>query len=324
VNDAVKSFINRDVITGVVCAASGAAIAATVVRVVRRQKQLKAQEEVDRFEYVPDPTNAQPDLWAEGTVDTWEETEDGQLKEYVDLTALYGPPGQFIGDALPEEKVIEAYTDVESEVIAEAHATAFADLPQEDQDRLVEEVIEESSPDKDQDLSDAMAEADVDDDDDERHPNWGEAPTTMPDDGPDETEVTVHSVFAGSSGADQWNYEDEVAKRTPEHPYVLHKDEYFAGERGFTQDSLIYYEGDDLLADSDNRLVPNHGRVVGDLPFGHGSGDSGLVFIRNEKLKAEYEVALDPGTYQQAKYGVEYEGEPAELKHALPRRFPRE
>lgn len=320
-NDTIKSFINRDVITGVLCAASGAAISATAMSVIRRRKQLKAQEEVSRFEYVPDPTNAQPDLWAEGTSDTWVGT-DGEVVEYVNLTKLYGPPGQFIGDAL--EDTIEVYTEVESAAVAEAHATVFDDLPPEEQDRLIEEVIAESSPDKDQELNDAMAEADVDDDEDEQHPNWGEAPPNMPDEGPAETEVTVHSVFAGSSGADQWDYDVEVPNRTPDQPYILHKDEYFAGERGFSQDSLIYYAGDDLVADTDNRLVPNHVRVLGDLKFGHGSGDSGLVFIRNEKLKADYEVALDPGTYQQVRYGIEYEGEPTELKHAFPRRFPRE
>lgn len=314
-NEALKSVINRDVVTGIVCAASGAAIAATAVRVVRRRKTLKkANEELARFEYVPDPSNVQPDLWAEGTSEEWTE----QSKEYVDLTKLYGPPGQFIGDTI-EPAVLEAYTEVEQAAIAEANA-------------LVDEVLEEAAEevlDEEEQLAQTMDDAGViedpdDDEEGEHQPNWGDPPLTMPDEGPEETEVTVHSVFAGSSGADQWDYDEEVPLRTPDKPYIIHKDEYFAGEMGFTQDSLIYYAGDDLMADSDNRLVPNHVRVVGELRFGHGSGDSGLVFVRNEKLKAEYEIALDPGTYQMAAYGVEYEGDPTELKHAMPRRFPRE
>lgn len=338
-NDAFKPFINRDVITGVVCAASGAAIAATVVRVVRRRKALKGQEELSRFEYEPDPSNAQPDLWAEGTADTWDGTTQEEAREYVDLTKLYGPPGQFIGDAI-EEEIIEAYTEVEQAAIAEANAlVAFEELPKEEQDRLVREAITASSEDEedrgdDELLAEAMHAAgvaeDPDDEDEgeagEKRPNWGDPPPEEPDEGPAETEVTVHSVFAGSSGTDKWNYEEEKAFREahPDQPHILHRDEYFDGEKGYDQHSVIYYQGDDLLADTDNHLVPNHERVVGTLRFGHGSGDPGLVFVRNDKLKADYEIALDPGTYQQARYGIEYENDPTELKHALPRRFPRE
>lgn len=320
--EALKSIINRDVITGVVCAASGAAIAATAVHVIRRRKQLKAQEELARFEYEPDAGNAQPDLWAEGMSDTWDGITKDEAREYVDLTQLYGPPGQFIGDTM-DETIIEAYTEVEAAVVAEANA--LIDIP----DEVREEILladEAVTLDEDELFTEAMDAAGVVDDEDEgeHQPNWGEEPPKEPDEGPAETEVTVHSVFAGSSGNDTWDYAVEKAQRSPDHPYILHRDEYFDGEAGFAQHSVIYYQGDDLLADTDNHLVPNHERVVGALRFGHGSGDPGLVFVRNEKLKADYEIALDPGTYQQARYGIEYEDDPTELRHALPRRFPRE
>lgn len=114
----------------------------------------------------------------------------------------------------------------------------------------------------------------------------------------EEVEPEMVSVFAESG--DDWDYVKELASRDGQSPYVLHKDEFWAEEmrdRGFTQTTLTYYEGDDILADEEDTPVYNHSRVTGPLKFGHGSDDPNVVYIRNEERKAEYEILRHSGLY---------------------------
>jgi hypothetical protein len=59
-------------------------------------------------------------------------------------------------------------------------------------------------------------------------------------------------------------------------------------------------------------------RLLEVLVFGHGSGDPNVVYIRNEKLQAEYEVLRDPGSYEIEVLGghVEREMQEVDLKHS--------
>lgn len=109
-------------------------------------------------------------------------------------------------------------------------------------------------------------------------------------------EEEVASVFRLVD--EDWNYDEEVPKRGPEVPYILHRDEFFADEKGYdNQTTLTYYQGDDVLCDENDVPIYNPERAVGKLIFGHGSGDPNVVYVRNEKLEAEYEVLLDQGHY---------------------------
>jgi hypothetical protein len=117
--------------------------------------------------------------------------------------------------------------------------------------------------------------------------------------------VVTHSIFANDD--DDWNYAREVRKRTPDDPYVIHKDEFYSDEKGYTQSTLVYYAGDNILCDEDDTPVYNHDRVTGPLLFGHGSGDPNVVHIRNDSRKSEYEILYDPGLYSQDVLGLEIE-----------------
>lgn len=106
---------------------------------------------------------------------------------------------------------------------------------------------------------------------------------------------------------DEWDYEVEMRNRTGDRPYTIHQDEYMAEESEFTQVTLTYYAGDDVLCDEQDVPIYNPESVVGQLKFGHGSGDGTLVYVRNPKLEVEYEIQLEPG-----KYAVEILGAKAE------------
>lgn len=129
---------------------------------------------------------------------------------------------------------------------------------------------------------------------------------------------------AFASGGDNWDLLKEMRGRTESAPYVLHKDEFYADEKGYGQHSLSYYAGDNIMADEDDKPVYNHDIIVGELKWGHGSGDPLIFYVRNDKYRAEYEI-----TYVDGLFSVEVMGEEIEnnqrvrnLEHSdEPRRF---
>jgi hypothetical protein len=118
-----------------------------------------------------------------------------------------------------------------------------------------------------------------------------------------DSEVVSHTIFAENT--DEWNYEEEVKNRSPDVPYVLHKDEFFADEMGFWQVTFTYYAGDDILVDDEESPVYNHQSVTGPMLFGHGSDDPNVFYVRNEKRRLEYEIIKDSGLYSKEVLGLD-------------------
>lgn len=134
------------------------------------------------------------------------------------------------------------------------------------------------------------------------------------------TEDDEDSINIFASEDDGWNQEDEDRIRSEsDEPYILHKDEFWGDEKGYTQNTLTYYAGDNTLCSEDSTPIYNIQEVVGELKFGHGSGDRNVAYVRNDKLKAEYEVIRDRGHFSVEVLGlVEEEAqERAQLKHSL-------
>lgn len=150
--------------------------------------------------------------------------------------------------------------------------------------------------------------------------------TEMIIDDPVEVEVVTSEEipFADNftNAEDVWDYKEEVLKRSPDHPYIIHKDEFWSEESGYTQSTLTYYNGDDILCNEDDSPIYNYVQVVGELRFGHGSGDPNVVHVRNDKRKDEYEIVFDPGFYSVEVLGLEIEpNERKGLKHGIDRKF---
>ncbi len=127
---------------------------------------------------------------------------------------------------------------------------------------------------------------------------------------------------------DDWDWDAEKSNRDSDQPYILHVDEYVADEKDWdSQSTLTWYEGDRVLADSSDTPIYDPDRMIGELKFGHGSGDPNVVFVRNEKLQAEYEILRDPNKYVDVVLGgqLEHEFETGDLKHSRqPRKFRQE
>lgn len=129
------------------------------------------------------------------------------------------------------------------------------------------------------------------------------------DEGP---QIVSRSVFAGNDS--DWDFDEELKNRNPLEPYILHKDEFHEDEAGLTQTTLTYYEGDNILCDEADAPIYNYESVTGPLRFGHGSGDKNVVYVRNEKLRAEYEILRESGLFSVEVEGLEVEGN-TRVKH---------
>lgn len=133
-------------------------------------------------------------------------------------------------------------------------------------------------------------------------------------------ELVTQSIFEHTN---TWNREEELKHRNPRQPYILHKDEFFADEKDYTQTTLSYYVGDDIMCDEDDTPVYNYKDVVGELRFGHGSDDPNVFYVRNDRRRTEYEIVREEGLFSVEVMGLEIENNQraADLKHSNNRKF---
>lgn len=123
---------------------------------------------------------------------------------------------------------------------------------------------------------------------------------------------------------EEWDYEKELKERTPTAPYVIHKDEFMSNESDYTQETITFYAGDEIMADQHDEILHGWMNMMGPLTFGHGSGDPNVVYIRNDTLHYEWEVLRHGGRFEVEVGGltVEDEYEKQDLKHSnSPRKF---
>lgn len=98
--------------------------------------------------------------------------------------------------------------------------------------------------------------------------------------------------------------------RSPDAPYVITVGEYDEEEDTnlYTRIELAYYEEDNTLSDDREAIVPDIEGCVGSKNlnrFGMGSEDPNVVYIRNEKLMADYLVTREEGSYTQTVLGIQ-------------------
>lgn len=80
-------------------------------------------------------------------------------------------------------------------------------------------------------------------------------------------------------------------------PYIISVDEFAdpgPGDLIYNKISVAWYQGDDVLVDDQENPVRDHHSLVGHIgyrSFGGPSGDEHIVYIRNEDLQTDFEVA---------------------------------
>lgn len=127
----------------------------------------------------------------------------------------------------------------------------------------------------------------------------------------EEEQVREENIFLKR---DDFDYEAALEERLEnggEHPYVISHVEFMENDPDHEQESLTYFEGDDILCDEkDESLEPRY--TVGEdvfAKFGYGSNDNNVVYVRNEKLGIDYEILRSRGKYTREVLGVMDEDE---------------
>lgn len=117
-----------------------------------------------------------------------------------------------------------------------------------------------------------------------------------------EEEVVVRENIFDNHGSAEVEALD-TSTRTPDHPYVISAEEYEDNETGYSQNMLTYYADDKVL--TDEKDGPLNLKVIGEknLKFGLASGDLNLVYVRNDELEVDFEVAQALSSYAETVLG---------------------
>ncbi len=113
---------------------------------------------------------------------------------------------------------------------------------------------------------------------------------------------------------DEDYHEDEGPPEDPpendlqyEEPFVISREEFDEGYPHFDKITITYYENDDVLADEQDEVIPDIDAVVGYDSlgrFGDMSDDDCVVYVRNGRLGADYEIVLTQEAYTESVLGI--------------------
>lgn len=96
--------------------------------------------------------------------------------------------------------------------------------------------------------------------------------------------------------------------RDPENPYVISLAEFEDNEEGFFEEiNLTYYAEDGVLCTINDMQVEDVEGTVGSASlekFGVGSKNDALVYVRNERLKVDFEITQVEGSYEEHVLGI--------------------
>lgn len=88
----------------------------------------------------------------------------------------------------------------------------------------------------------------------------------------------------------------EKKEKKVDKPYVISPEEFGEFDE-YEKISLIYY-ADGILADEDNELVDDADDIVGEDSLNHfGEYEEDTVFVRNDRLKCDYEIMRDERSF---------------------------
>ncbi len=113
---------------------------------------------------------------------------------------------------------------------------------------------------------------------------------------PDLTDYTMMIKNLGYTGSENQEKRGKEEQSGMDKPYVITPEEFGEFE-DYERISLTYY-ADQILADDDDELIENVEEIVGFESLSHfGEYEDDSVFVRNDRLKCDYEILLDQRDY---------------------------
>lgn len=134
------------------------------------------------------------------------------------------------------------------------------------------------------------------------------------------TEQEKRNIFEENEAEDA--YTREIESRDWDGPYIISDEDFNENSPEHEQSMLTYY-ADGVLADEKDEVVELIGKTVGieNLErFGHFSGNTEIVYVRNDKLSMDFEIHRD-----QTEYAVTVGGQdpaPVSVRNLRARRVP--
>lgn len=110
---------------------------------------------------------------------------------------------------------------------------------------------------------------------------------------------------------------EEVEDRDPEVPYVISMEEYMQDREEFDKNTVTYFEEDEVLCDDRETVIPDVEATVGHdslTKFGTSSSNHNVVYVRNERLEADFEIILDKGAFSEVVLGFKEKEEVRKMR----------
>lgn len=121
---------------------------------------------------------------------------------------------------------------------------------------------------------------------------------------------------------------DDVTQwdRSSDYPYIITEAEFRTDAENYEKLSLTYYRGDDTLAEADETYIPAPDETVGLINihdhWGAGSNDPNTMYIRNERIEADFEITLNEDSYLTAVSGFDIESRMSKNKRPIKKMRP--
>lgn len=90
-------------------------------------------------------------------------------------------------------------------------------------------------------------------------------------------------------------------------PYVISRDSYENEYLDYHKENLVYFVKDEVLSDDHDEIVEQWIRVIGDealISFGEGSDDEDVVFVRNHRMRTDFEIVREDQSYAENVLGT--------------------
>lgn len=210
------------------------------------------------------------------------------------INVLMFTAGAAIGSVVTWKVVKTKYERIAQEEIdsvKEAFAEYFVDKDDTSADEVSEEDDEERPSISSRQINwEDYEDLDEDDEDDEAEEDEYQA-----DEADREEYARLTSYYNNEKGGPE-----DMDKHVGRAPYVISPDD-FASLDDWKTVSLTYY-ADDILEDEKYNIINNRNELIGHkalTTFGEYEEDS--VFVRNERLKTDFEILKDYRTYDEAR-----------------------
>lgn len=112
----------------------------------------------------------------------------------------------------------------------------------------------------------------------------------------DKPELMEYVSKIKNEGYVDYSKNRKAVEKEVKNPYIISPDD-FGEEEDYDTNSLTYY-ADEILADDNDDIVEDIENLIGSDSLTHfGEFEEDVVFVRNERLKCDYEILVDKRNY---------------------------